>query len=357
MKRVFNFSAGPSVLPEDVLREAQAEMLDYKGSGMSVLEMSHRSSWYEAIIAETEALLREQMNIPENYKVLFLQGGASTQFYMIPMNLMKNKKIDFIHTGAWSKAAIKEAKMLADVNVAASSEDKNYNYIPEFPEFRADADYVHIVNNNTIYGTRYTELPDTKGVPLVGDMSSNILSEPVDVTKYGLIFAGAQKNLGPAGVTIVIIREDLVGLAPENTPSMINYKTHVDSGSMFNTPACYSIYLVGKVLKWVKNFGGIDAIYANNLKKANMLYDYLDSSDFFRATVEKKDRSLMNVPFLSPNADLDKKFVKEAEAAGLVNLKGHRSVGGMRASIYNAMPVEGVATLVDFMKKFAEANK
>lgn len=360
MARVFNFSAGPSVLPESVLKRAADEMMDYQGSGQSVMEMSHRSKTYDAIIKECEALLRDVMNIPDNYKVLFLQGGASSQFAMIPLNLMnKNGKADFIITGQWANKAYQEAARYGEAKAVASSKDKTYSYIPAWKteDFSPDADYVHICMNNTIYGTRFTTLPQTGEVPLVADISSCILSEPIDVSKFGLLYAGAQKNMGPAGLTVVIVREDLIGNAMDMTPTMFNYQIHADNGSMYNTPPCYSIYVCKLVLEWVKNeIGGLEAMEAINEKKAALLYDFLDNSKLFKATVEKKDRSLMNVPFVTGNEELDAKFVKEATAAGFVNLKGHRSVGGMRASIYNAMPTEGVEKLVAFMKAFEEAN-
>ena len=357
--RVYNFSAGPAVLPEEVLTEAAAEMLDYKGTGMSVMEMSHRSKAYQAIIDEAEADLRELMNIPGNYKVLFLQGGASQQFAMIPMNLMKNGVADYIITGQWAKKAWKEAQMYGKANAVASSEDETFSYIPDCSDLpiSEDADYVYICENNTIYGTKFWNLPNTKGKILVSDVSSCFLSEPVDVTKYGLIYGGVQKNIGPAGVVIAIIREDLIS---ENvlpgTPTMLRYKTHADNGSMYNTPPAYGIYICGKVFKWLKSMGGLAAMKERNEKKAKVLYDYLDSSKLFKGTVRKEDRSLMNVPFVTGDKELDAKFVKEAEAAGFVNLKGHRTVGGMRASIYNAMPIEGVEKLVTFMKEFEEKN-
>ena len=359
MARVYNFSAGPAVLPEEVLKEAAAEMLDYKGTGMSVMEMSHRSKAYQAIIDEAEQDLRDLMNIPDNYKVLFLQGGASQQFAMIPMNLMKNGVADYIITGAWAKKAWQEAKLYGNANAIASSADKTFSYIPDCSDLPVseNADYVYICENNTIYGTKFHTLPNTKGKLLVSDVSSCFLSEPVDVSKYGVIYGGVQKNIGPAGVVIVIIREDLIreDVHPA-TPTMLRYKTHADNGSMYNTPPAYGIYICGKVFKWLKNQGGLEAMKAHNEKKAAILYNFLDSSKLFHGTVEKKDRSLMNVPFVTGNADLDAKFVKEAEKAGLVNLKGHRSVGGMRASIYNAMPISGVEALVDFMKKFEAEN-
>lgn len=359
MARVYNFSAGPAVLPEEVLREAAAEMLDYKGTGMSVMEMSHRSKAYEAIIKEAEADLRDLMNIPDNYRVLFLQGGASQQFAMIPMNLMKNRVADYIVTGQWAKKAYQEAALYGKANKIASSEDKTFSYIPDCSDLPVseDADYVYICENNTIYGTKFKKLPDTKGKPLVADVSSCFLSEPVDVTKYGLIYGGVQKNIGPAGVVIVIIREDLIteDVLP-GTPTMLRYKTHADNGSMYNTPPAYGIYICGKVFKWLKKQGGLEAMKEYNEKKAKILYDFLDESKLFRGTVRKEDRSLMNVPFVTGDEELDAKFVKEATAAGFVNLKGHRTVGGMRASIYNAMPMEGVEKLVEFMKEFEKEH-
>lgn len=360
MSRVYNFSAGPAVLPEEVLREAAEEMLDYKGTGMSVMEMSHRSKAYESIIKEAEADLRELMNIPDNYRVLFLQGGASTQFAMLPMNLMKNKKADYIVTGQWAKKAYQEACIYGEARKIASSEDKTFSYIPDCSDLPVseDADYVYICENNTIYGTKFKTLPNTKGKTLVADVSSCFLSEPVDVTKYGVIYGGVQKNIGPAGVTIVIIREDLIteDVLP-GTPTMLRYKIHDDNGSMYNTPPAYGIYICGKVFKWLKQRGGLSAMKEYNEKKAKILYDYLDESSLFKGTVRKEDRSLMNVPFVTGNEELDAKFVKEAKAAGFENLKGHRTVGGMRASIYNAMPVEGVEKLVAFMRKFEEDNR
>ncbi len=359
MGRVYNFSAGPAVLPEEVLQEAAAEMLDYQGSGMSVMEMSHRSKVYDKIIKDAEADLRELMNIPDNYKVLFLQGGASQQFAMIPMNLMKNKKADYIVTGQWAKKAAKEAELYGEVHVVASSADKTFSYIPDCSDLPIDddADYVYICENNTIYGTKFHTLPNTKGKTLVADISSCFLSEPVDVTKYGMLYGGVQKNVGPAGVVIAIIREDLIteDVLP-GTPTMLRYKIHADAGSLYNTPPCYGIYICGKVFKWLKKIGGLEEMQRRNKEKAKILYDYLDSSKLFHGTVEPSSRSLMNVPFVTGNADLDAKFVKAAEAAGFVNLKGHRTVGGMRASIYNAMPKEGVEVLVEFMKKFEEEN-
>ena len=359
MARVYNFSAGPAVLPEEVLREAAAEMMDYRGTGMSVMEMSHRSKAYQAIIDEAEADLRELMGIPANYKVLFLQGGASQQFAMIPMNLMKNGVADFIITGQWAKKAWQEAAMYGKANAIASSADKTFSYIPDCSDLpiSEDADYVYICENNTIYGTKFHTLPNTKGKLLVSDVSSCFLSEPVDVSKYGMIYGGVQKNIGPAGVVIAVIREDLISedVLP-GTPTMLRYKTHADNGSMYNTPPAYGIYICGKVFKWLKAQGGLAAMKARNEEKAKILYDFLDSSKMFHGTVEKKDRSLMNVPFVTGDAALDAAFVKAAEAAGFVNLKGHRSVGGMRASIYNAMPIEGVKALVAFMEKFEAEN-
>ncbi len=360
MARVYNFSAGPAVLPEEVLKEAADEMLDYKGTGMSVMEMSHRSKAFDTIIKEAEQDLRDLMNIPDNYKVLFLQGGASQQFAAIPMNLMKNKVADYIITGQWAKKAFKEAQKYGNVKAVASSEDKTFSYIPDCSDLDIDddADYVYICENNTIYGTKFKELPNTKGKTLVADVSSCFLSEPVDVTKYGVIYGGVQKNIGPAGVVIVIIREDLITDTPlEGTPTMLTYKTQADANSLYNTPPCYGIYICGKVFKWIKKMGGLDAMKAHNEKKAKILYDFLDQSKLFKGTVEIKDRSLMNVPFVTGNADLDAKFVAEAKAAGFENLKGHRTVGGMRASIYNAMPIEGVEKLVEFMKDFEAKNK
>ncbi|MBP3204298.1 MAG: 3-phosphoserine/phosphohydroxythreonine transaminase [Lachnospiraceae bacterium] len=359
MSRVYNFSAGPAVLPEEVLREAADEMLDYKGSGMSVMEMSHRSKTYDNIIKEAEADLRDLMNIPDNYKVLFLQGGASQQFAMIPMNLMKNKVADYIVTGQWAKKAYQEAQLYGKANKIASSEDKTFSYIPDCSDLpiSEDADYVYICENNTIYGTKFKTLPNTKGKTLVADVSSCFLSEPVDVTKYGVIYGGVQKNVGPAGVVIVIIREDLIteDVLP-GTPTMLRYKIHADNDSLYNTPPAYGIYICGKVFKWIKKMGGLQAMKEHNEKKAKILYDFLDESKLFKGTVRKEDRSLMNVPFVTGNEELDAKFVKEATAAGFVNLKGHRTVGGMRASIYNAMPIEGVEKLVEFMKKFEAEN-
>ncbi len=363
MSRVFNFSAGPSMLPEEVLKKAAIEMLDYEGSGQSVMEMSHRSKVYKPIIEKAESLVRELMNVPDNYIVLFLQGGASTQFAMIPMNLKKNGRAAYVNTGVWSKKAIAEAKKYLDVDVIASSEDKGFSYIPQVPSVSGDYDYVHITLNNTIMGTHWEYIPDTGDIPLVADISSCILSEPLDVSKFGLLYAGAQKNLAPAGVTLVIIREDLI---PENpipgTPTMLNYRIHAENGSMYNTPPCYTIYIMKLVLEWIKSKGGAPGMEKLNREKAALLYDYLDKSDYYHATAEPGSRSLMNVPFLTKERDpekadaINKKFVQEAASAGLVNLAGHRLVGGMRASIYNAMPIEGVKALIAFMEKFAEEN-
>lgn len=360
MSRVYNFSAGPAVLPEDVLKEAAAEMLDYRGTGMSVMEMSHRSKAYDTIIKEAESDLRDLLHIPDNYKVLFLQGGASQQFAMVPMNLMKNKAADYILTGQWAKKAYQEGAIYGKANAIASSADKTFSYIPDCSDLPIDddADYVYICENNTIYGTKYKTLPNTKGKTLVADISSCFLSEPVDVTKYGLLYGGAQKNVGPAGVVIVIIREDLIreDVLP-GTPTICQYKVQADAKSLYNTPPCYGIYICGKVFKWLKKRGGLQAMKEYNEKKAKILYDFLDQSKLFKGTVAKEDRSLMNVPFVTGDKDLDAEFVKEATAAGFVNLKGHRTVGGMRASIYNAMPMEGVEKLVAFMKKFEEAHQ
>ena len=360
MARVYNFSAGPAVLPEEVLKEAADEMLDYKGTGMSVMEMSHRSAAFAEIIEEAEKDLRELMNIPDNYKVLFLQGGASQQFAMIPMNLMKNGVADYIITGQWAKKAYQEAQKYGKANAIASSADETFSYIPDCSDLpiSEDADYVYICENNTIYGTKYKTLPNTKGKTLVADVSSCFLSEPVDVTKYCIIYGGVQKNIGPAGMVIVIIREDLIteDVLP-GTPTMLTYKTHADAKSLYNTPPAYGIYICGKVFKWLKKMGGLEEMKKRNEEKAKILYDFLDSSELFKGTVRKEDRSLMNVPFVTGDADLDAKFVKESKAAGLENLKGHRTVGGMRASIYNAMPKAGVEALVEFMKKFEAENK
>ena len=359
VSRVYNFSAGPAVLPEEVLKEAQAEMLDYNGTGMSVMEMSHRSKAFDQIIQEAEKDLRDLMHIPDNYKVLFLQGGASLQFAMIPMNLMKNKVADYTVTGQWAKKAWLEAQKYGKANKIATSEDKTFSYIPDCSDLpiSEDADYVYICENNTIYGTKFKELPNTKGKDLVADVSSCFLSEPVDVSKYAIIYGGVQKNIGPAGMVIAIVREDLItdDVLP-GTPTMMKYKTHADANSLYNTPNCYCIYICGKVFKWLKKQGGLEAMKERNEKKAKILYDYLDESKLFKGTVEKASRSLMNVPFVTGDPDLDAKFVKEAKEAGLENLKGHRTVGGMRASIYNAMPIEGVEKLVEFMKKFEKEN-
>ena len=359
MARVYNFSAGPAVLPEEVLREAAEEMLDYRGTGMSVMEMSHRSKAYDEIIKTAEADLRELMNIPDNYKVLFLQGGASQQFAMIPMNLMKNGVADYIVTGQWAKKAYAEAGKYGKANKVASSEDQTFSYIPDCSDLpiSEDADYVYICENNTIYGTKYKTLPNTKGKTLVADVSSCFLSEPVEVEKYGVIYGGVQKNIGPAGVVIVIIREDLIpDEVDEKVPTMLQYKIHADAQSLYNTPPAYGIYICGKVFQWIKKMGGLSVMKQKNEEKAKILYDFLDSSKLFKGTVRKEDRSLMNVPFVTGNEELDAKFVKEAKEAGFENLKGHRTVGGMRASIYNAMPKEGVEKLVAFMKKFEEEN-
>ena len=359
MSRVYNFSAGPAVLPEEVLKEAQEEMLDYRGCGMSVMEMSHRSKVFQNIIDEAEADLRDLMGIPSNYKVLFLQGGASLQFSMIPMNLMKNGVADYIVTGQWAKKAYAEAQKYGKANKIASSEDKTFSYIPDCSDLpiSPDADYVYICENNTIYGTKYKKLPNTKGKTLVADVSSCFLSEPVNVSDYGIIYGGVQKNIGPAGMVISIIRDDLItdDVLP-GTPTMMKFKTHADAGSLYNTPNCYCIYMCGKVFKWLKKMGGLEVMKQRNEEKAKLLYDFLDQSKLFKGTVVPEDRSLMNVPFITGNADLDAKFVKESKEAGLENLKGHRTVGGMRASIYNAMPKKGVVTLVAFMKKFEEEN-
>ena len=359
MERVYNFSAGPAILPEEVLKECQEEMMNYGGTGMSVMEMSHRSKAFESIINTAEADLRELMNIPDNYKVLFLQGGASLQFAMIPMNLMKNKVADYIITGQWAKKAFAEAKIYGDAVAVASSADETFSYIPDCSDLpiRDNADYVYICENNTIYGTKFKTLPNTKGKTLVADVSSCFLSEPVDVSKYGIIYGGVQKNVGPAGTVIVIIREDLIteDVLP-GTPTMMKYKIHADNKSLYNTPPAYGIYVCGKVFKWLKAQGGLSVMKEKNEKKADILYNFLDNSKLFNGTVRKEDRSLMNVPFVTGNDELDAKFIKEATEAGFVNLKGHRSVGGMRASIYNAMPLEGVEKLVEFMKKFEAKN-
>lgn len=360
MKRVYNFSAGPSMLPLPVLEKAAAELVCYGDSGMSVMEMSHRSPAYEAIIGDAQKLIRSLMNIPDNYKVLFLQGGASTQFASVPLNLMnKNKAADYVITGQFSKKAYQEGQKYGDCKLVASSEDRNNTYIPQLTRwnFRFNrADYVHICFNNTIYGTKFNYIPDTGDIPLAADMSSCILSEPVDVSKFGVIYAGAQKNVAPAGLTIVIVREDLLGNARPETPTMLDWKIMADNDSMYNTPPCYSIYMAKLVFEYIQGLGGLEAMKAYNQKKCAILYDYLDSQDYYIAPVEKEYRSMMNVTFVTGDADLDKKFAKEAGACGLQNIKGHRSVGGMRASIYNAMPIEGVEALVAFMKDFAAAN-
>lgn len=360
MSRVYNFSAGPAVLPEEVLKECAEEMMDYQGCGMSVMEMSHRSKVYDTIIKDAEKDLRELMNIPDNYKVIFVQGGASLVFAEVPMNLMKNGKAAYIITGQWAKKAAQEAEKYGEVVKVASSADKTFSYIPDCSDLDIpdDADYVYICENNTIYGTKFWELPNTKGKDLVADVSSCFLSEPVDVSKYGVIYGGVQKNVGPSGVQIIIVREDLIADGPafQQTPTMCNWKIQSDNESLYNTPPTYGIYVCGKVFKWIKANGGLEGMKAINEKKAAVLYDFLDQSKMFKGTVEKKDRSLMNVPFVTGNEELDAKFVKEATAAGFVNLKGHRTVGGMRASIYNAMPMEGVEKLVAFMKKFEEEN-
>lgn len=360
MNRVYNFSAGPSMLPVEVLKEAADEMLDYKGTGMSVMEMSHRSKAFKEIIEDAEKDLRDLMNIPDNYKVLFLQGGASQQFSAIPMNLMKNGVADFIVTGQWAKKAYQEASRYGKANKIATSEDKTFSYIPDCSDLpiSEDADYVYICHNNTIYGTTFKKLPNTKGKILVADMSSDILSQPVNVEDYGLIYFGVQKNVGPAGVVVVIIREDLIrDDVMEGTPTMLKYKTQADAESLYNTPPAYGIYICGKVFKHLKKLGGLEKMKERNEKKAKLLYDFLDSSELFKGTVVKEDRSLMNVPFVTGDEELDAKFVKEATEAGFVNLKGHRTVGGMRASIYNAMPYEGVEKLVEFMTEFEKNNK
>ena len=360
MHRVYNFSAGPAVLPEEVLREAADEMLDYQGTGMSVMEMSHRSAAFDEIIKTAEQDLRDLMGIPDNYKVLFLQGGASQQFAAVPMNLMKNGVADYIVTGQWAKKAYQEAQKYGKAVKVASSEDETFSYIPDCSDLPIDddADYVYICENNTIYGTKYKKLPNTKGKTLVADVSSCFLSEPVDVTKYGVIYGGVQKNVGPAGVVIAIIREDLIPEKPavENTPTMLAWKTQADADSLYNSPPCYGIYICGKVFKWLKKMGGLEEMQKRNIAKAKVLYDFLDESKLFKGTVRKEDRSLMNVPFVTGDKDMDAKFIKEATAAGFVNLKGHRTVGGMRASIYNAMPIEGVEKLVAFMKQFEADN-
>lgn len=361
MERVYNFSAGPATLPEEVLEKAGNEMVNYGDSGMSVMEMSHRSSDFENILNKAKQDLKDLLNIPDNYEILFLQGGASTQFAAIPLNFMNNhNKADYIITGQWAKKAFQEAQKYGDVVAAASSEDETYSYIPETTKdsFRNDIDYVYITGNNTIYGTKFTDdkLPDTGDVPIIADYSSSILSEPLDIEKFGMVYAGAQKNIGPAGVVIAIIRDDLLGNARDITPTMLDYKVHADNNSLYNTPPTYGIYMAGLVFDWLKEQGGLEKVKENNEKKARILYDFLDNSKMFKGTVKQEDRSLMNVPFIIGDTELEKKFIKEAEENGFVNLKGHRSVGGMRASIYNAMPVEGVEKLVEFMKKFEEEN-
>lgn len=357
MDRVFNFSAGPSALPEEVLKKAAAEMLNYNGAGMSVMEMSHRSPVYQSIIDEAETLCRELLQVPDNYKVLFLQGGASSQFAMVPLNLFRDKKVaDYIDTGAWSKKAIAEAKRYGTVNVIASSADTTYNYLPELPAINEDAEYVHITSNNTIYGTQWKTFPETGDKPLVSDMSSDIMSRPLDVSKFGIIYAGAQKNLGPSGVTLVIIREDLCEEALDITPTMFRYKTHSDNGSMFNTPPTYGIYMMKLVFDWLKEMGGIAGVQAKNEYNANLVYNYLDNSKMFKGTVRKEDRSTMNIPFILPTDELNAEFIKGASERGMVNLKGHRSVGGMRASMYNAMPKAGAEALVAYMKEFEASH-
>lgn len=358
--RVFNFAAGPSQLPLEVLEEASRELTNYKGSGQSVMEMSHRSKEFEGILNEAEKNLRMLLSVPDNYKVIFLQGGGTLQFSMVPLNLLrKSNKADYLVTGSWSKKAVSEAKKFGDIVITASSEGENFTWIPKLKkeDFREDADYVHITHNNTIYGTRFSELPDTGEIPLVADMSSSILSQEIDVSKFGLIYAGAQKNIGPSGVTIVIIREDLLGHAPENCPTYLDYKIHVNNDSLYNTPPCFGIYIAGEVFKYLTNKGGVKAMEQVNQEKASLLYNAIDSSTLYSCPVKLEDRSLMNVVFVTGNEDLDKKFVAEAKAHGMINLGGHRSIGGMRASIYNAMPIEGVEALVDFMKKFERDNK
>ncbi|MDY5770863.1 MAG: 3-phosphoserine/phosphohydroxythreonine transaminase [Anaerovoracaceae bacterium] len=359
--RVYNFSAGPSMLPVEVLEKVQKDLLNYEGSGQSVMEMSHRSKEFKKIIEDAEADLRELMNIPDNYKVMFLQGGGTLQFAMVPLNLLrKSRKADYVITGTWAKKAYKEACKFGDIKAAASSEEDTFTWVPKITkeDIRPDADYVYITTNNTIYGTRYNYVPETGDIPLVADMSSNILSEEVDVSKFGIIWAGAQKNVGPAGVAIVIVREDLIGYAPaDHIPTYLDYKIQSENGSMYNTPPCFSIYVAGEVFKYLKKIGGVKEMERRNREKAAMLYDYIDGSSLYKCPVAKEDRSLMNVVFVTGDGDLDKKFVAEAKEAGLVNLAGHRSIGGMRASIYNAMPKEGVEALIAFMKKFEEDNK
>ncbi|MCL2088804.1 MAG: 3-phosphoserine/phosphohydroxythreonine transaminase [Oscillospiraceae bacterium] len=357
MSRVYNFSAGPAVLPESVLGRAAAELTEYQDTGQSVMEMSHRSKAYEAIIFGCEKSLRKIMSVPDNYKILFLQGGASSQFAMVPLNLMRSGKADYMITGQWAQKAFEEGSRFGTATAVASSKDKTFSYIPDVEKFDKDADYFHICSNNTIFGTRFDKLPDVGDIPIVSDMSSCILSEPIDVSKYGVIYAGAQKNMGPAGLTVVIIREDLIGNAREGTPTMFNYKTHADNQSMYNTPPTYSIYMHSLVLDWIENeMGGLEKMKEYNQKKAAILYDYLDNSAMFSATVQRPFRSLMNIPFVTGREDLDKKFIAEGVKQGFVNLGGHRSVGGMRASIYNAMPIDGVKALVEFMKEFEKSN-
>lgn len=358
--RVYNFSAGPSMLPAEVLEKVQKDLLNYEGSGQSVMEMSHRSKEYQKIIDDAEADLRELMHIPDNYKVLFVQGGGTLQFAMVPLNLLRNsKKADYVLTGTWAKKAYKEACKYGDIRVIASSEDDKFTWVPKITkeDVREDADYAYITTNNTIYGTKYNYIPETGNVPLVADMSSNIMSEEIDVSRFGMIWAGAQKNVGPAGVTIVIVREDLIGFAGAEVPTYLDYKIHADNGSMYNTPPCFSIYVAGEVFKYLKSIGGIAEMERRNREKAQMLYDFIDSSRLFSCPIAKEDRSLMNVVFVTGDAELDKKFIALAKENGMINLSGHRSIGGMRASIYNAMPKEGVAALVDFMRKFEEENK
>lgn len=358
--RVYNFSAGPSVLPLEVLEKVQKELLNYDGSGQSVMEMSHRSKEYRRIIDEAEVNLRELMHIPDNYKVLFVQGGGTLQFAMVPMNLLRNsKKADYVITGTWAKKAYKEAGKFGDIRVIASSEEDKFTWVPKITEadIRPDADYAYIVTNNTIYGTRFNYIPETGEIPLVADMSSNILSEEIDVSKFGLIWAGAQKNVAPAGVSIVIIREDLLGYAGAEIPTYLDYKIHADNGSMYNTPPTFTIYVAGEVFKYLKSIGGIAEMERRNKEKAAILYDCIDSSELFSCPVAKEDRSIMNVVFMTGDAEQDKKFIAEAREKGMINLAGHRSLGGMRASIYNAMPKDGVEALAAFMKEFEAANK
>ncbi len=359
-ERAYNFSAGPSMLPLPVIEDVAANLTNYKGCGESVMEMSHRSAEFKAILEDAEQNLRDIMNIPDNYKVMFIQGGGTLQFAMVPMNLLrKSGKADYIVTGTWAKKAAKEAQKFGDVKIVASSEDSTFSYIPKVSkeDFRPDADYVHITLNNTIYGTHYPYIPDTGDIPLVADMSSCILSEEIDVTKFGLIYAGVQKNVAPSGIAVAIMREDLIGFAKDDVPTYLDYKIHADNGSTYNTPNCFSIYVAGEVFKYIKDMGGVPAMHKLDVEKADKLYDYIDASDLYSSPVNKEDRSLMNVVFVTGNPDLDKKFVAEAKAANLHNLGGHRSIGGMRASIYNAMPMEGVDALIDFMKKFEEENK